>query len=423
MSEICSIVIPVHGRAVLTRRCLDALLALPECADAEVVVVDDGSDDSTPEVLVGYGDAIRVVRRGQRGGFAVACNEGARASGREWIVFLNNDTLPQQGWLTALIDYAARHPAAAAVGSRLLHPEGTTQHAGIVFGQDRFPRHLYAGFPGGHPATMKSRRMQAVTAACVLVRRDAFERAKGFDEQYLNGLEDVDLCLRLGELGYEVHYCADSVVHHLEFASRTPHAPERKAGEARYLSEWGDRVVLDDVSTYLADGLLELRYEGWYPARLRVSPLLAAIENDDRELEANRLLVKRSRQAFDLLREAVRLTALLAPEDAGLLGPGSDSREADVPSATPAPILAAGERDDLSALLAEAHDELCRRDDELAMWLGDIQEQLTRHAAARTGIGASGRPSGAGRLTYKRLPARVRTSSDHACPRPARFWW
>src|SRR6202040_3852687 len=86
--------------------------------------------------------------------------------------------------------------------------------------QDRYPRHVYTGFPADHPAVETARRFQIVTAACALMRREAFTLAGGFDTSFANGYEDVDLCLRLGELGYEVHYCPRSVVYHLESITR-----------------------------------------------------------------------------------------------------------------------------------------------------------------------------------------------------------
>src|SRR5207249_1560523 len=83
---------------------------------------------------------------------------------------------------------------AAVVGRKLLYPDGTIQHAGMVSDQDGQPQHLYVGFPSDHPAVNKSRRFQMVTGGCFLITREAFDRAKGFDDEFVNGFEDVDLC-------------------------------------------------------------------------------------------------------------------------------------------------------------------------------------------------------------------------------------
>ena len=85
--------------------------------------------------------------------------------------------MPLPGWLDALVDDAAEHPDAAAIGSKLLYPDGTIQHAGIAIGQDRWPHHLYAGFPSEHEVVNRPKRVIAATAACLLVRHEVFDAA------------------------------------------------------------------------------------------------------------------------------------------------------------------------------------------------------------------------------------------------------
>lgn len=306
MSGQVSIVIPVHGRAQLTRTCLDALL--PESApDRELIVVDDASPDATPELLASYGDSIRVLRLDENIGYARACNTGAAAAQGEALLFLNNDTEPQPGWLAALRAYAKSHPAAVAVGAKLLYPTGDVQHAGVVIGQDGYPHNLYAGMPAEHPAVNRSRRLQAVTGACILVDRSAFELVGGFDVGFFNSLEDVDLCLRLSEAGGEVHYCHEAVVTHMESVSRGRLGRFERSVEL-YRERWRDRVRRDDLTVYAEDGLLELEYADSYPLRLSISPRLATVDNG-RESEVERLLEAYARQVSDLLAEVVRLTA------------------------------------------------------------------------------------------------------------------
>jgi GT2 family glycosyltransferase len=304
----CSVIIPVYNKASLTRQCLDALLAHPpEHAECEIIVIDDVSTDSTPQLLAGYGDRIRVIRHTANTGFATACNDGAAAASGEYLVFLNNDTIPQPGWLDALVQYAETHPRAAVVGSKLLYPDGTIQHAGVTICQDRYARHIYAGFPADHPAVNKSRRFQIVTAACALLRRKPFEKARGFDPAFVNGNEDVDLCLRLGELGYEVHYCHESVLYHLESVSenRFKHVDRNTQ---LYRDRWAHRVEPDDLQYYFEDGLLDVHYQGeQYPIHFVISPLLAVIGKDERERQADRLLAERSRRVLELLKDNIRL--------------------------------------------------------------------------------------------------------------------
>jgi GT2 family glycosyltransferase len=303
----CSVIIPVYNKASLTRQCLDVLLSPPrEKADFEIIVVDDASTDRTPQLLAGYGNRIRVVRHQTNAGFATAVNDGVAAASGEYLVFLNNDTIPQPGWLDALVSYAHDHPRAAAVGSKLLLPNGTIQHAGVVVCQDREPSHIYAGFPADHPAVNKSRRFQIVTAACVLMRRGPFEEVGGFDTAFRNSCEDVDLCLRLGERGYEIHYCHESVLYHLESVSDGRFA-HNKANVKLLRSRWAHRLQPDDLKYYLEDGLLNVTYWEMCPFHIEISPLLAVVEGPERARHADALLKVRARQVYDLLRDNILL--------------------------------------------------------------------------------------------------------------------
>jgi GT2 family glycosyltransferase len=325
----CSIIIPVYNHAALTRQCLDAVLACrSERVAQEIVVVDDGSTDGTAELLASYGSALEVVTHRQNAGFARSCNDGAARATGEGLVFLNNDTIPQPGWLTALVDHARSHPEAVAVGSKLLFPDQTIQHAGVVICQDGDPRHLYAGFPADHPAVNKARPFQVVTAACVLIRRRAFEEAGGFDPAFRNGFEDVDLCLRLGKEGHEIHYCPKSVLQHLESVSREGRSRDERHNYRLYRSRWASRVRADDLDYYLADGLLEVRYGASYPVTLSVSPMLALLEGDERARRADRLLRDRAGQVFDLLKEVVRLHVRVKTVEAQLASAAARDRVA-----------------------------------------------------------------------------------------------
>jgi GT2 family glycosyltransferase len=308
----CSIIIPVHNHASLTRQCLNTLLADPQLGgNIEIIVVDDASSDTTEPLLTNYRDKIRILTHTENLGFATACNDGAAISSGEHLVFLNNDTIPESGWLEALVDYADGRPKVGVVGSKLLFPNSTIQHSGMVICQDLYPRHLYNGFPADHPAVNKSRRFQIVTAACSLVRREAFEKVGGFDTAFTNGYEDVDLCLRLGEKGYEIHYCHESVLWHLEAASRDPRGDQEKHNSRLYFSRWAHRVQPDELHYYLEDNLIRITHRELYPLQIEISPLLAVTGGDESERVADRLLNARSRQVFELLKENIELKMLM----------------------------------------------------------------------------------------------------------------
>jgi GT2 family glycosyltransferase len=305
----CSVIIPVFNRAALTRQLLRSLLDGPPqgTVDFEVVVVDDASTDLTESLLVGYANRLRTVRHTANAGFAVSCNDGAALAAGRYLVFLNNDTLPQAGWLDALVQYAEARPNVAAVGSKLLFTDSTVQHAGVAIGLDRFPWHLYAGFPAEHPAVNKSRRVQIVTGACMAIRREVFEELGGFDTAFRNGYEDVDLCLRIGARGYEIHYCHRSILYHLEAVTRESRADEIDDNLRLYRGRWFDRVVPDDLQYYAEDGLLSANYRETYPIELAISAEVAVVDTDARDRQTERLLNARSRTAFKLLRDNVRM--------------------------------------------------------------------------------------------------------------------
>ncbi|QEH36941.1 N-acetylglucosaminyl-diphospho-decaprenol L-rhamnosyltransferase [Aquisphaera giovannonii] len=304
----CSIIIPAYNKASLTVQCLDTLLSRPRAgASFEIIVVDNGSTDVTPHALSGYGDSIRVLTQSVNSGFSTICNLGAAAARGKHLVFLNNDTIPQIDWLDELVEYAESHPRAAAIGSKLLYLDGTIQHAGLVIAQDRFPRHIYAGFPADHPAVNKSREFQMVTAACMLIKRGPFEQIGGFDTVFWHGYEDVDLCLRLRELGHEVHFCHRSLLYHLESVSEDRF--KRVDENTRiYRDRWAHRVRPDDLQYYADDGLIGVDHEHLYPIRLSVTPELALIDSGSQMSHSDRILNKRAKQVFALLRENTALT-------------------------------------------------------------------------------------------------------------------
>ncbi len=251
-----SIIIPVFNKLELTRQCLTTLASLTTMPEYEVIVVDNASGDGTAEFLAELGGDVQVISNPENYGFAVACNQGANAARGEFLLFLNNDTIPTEGWLNALVDEVERHPDVAVVGSKLLYEDGTIQHAGVAFSRTAFmPYHIYRTFPADSPMVNRRREFQCVTGACMLVRRDVFEEVGRFDEGFKNGFEDVDLCLKIRERGWRIVYRPDSVVYHLE--SQTPGRKTHDSDNARRLLERWSRKwwIPDEDALFLSDGL------------------------------------------------------------------------------------------------------------------------------------------------------------------------
>ncbi len=254
----CSIVIPVYNRAAFTRGCLLAIeRSVPAELPHEIIVVDNGSVDQTPEILRRWSESRRNGRffsMGANRGFARACNQGARLARGEFIVLLNNDTLPTPGWLERMAECAVQEPGAGVVGSKLLFPDGRIQHVGVVFDGRRNPRHIYRGLPSSIEPASKSREYQAVTGACLLIGKQLYASLNGLDESYQNSYEDVDLCMKARAQGYRVIFCADSLVYHFESLSPGRHDNDLK-NLALFKARWGSRIESDADRWCQQDGV------------------------------------------------------------------------------------------------------------------------------------------------------------------------
>jgi hypothetical protein len=296
------------------------------------------------------------------------------------------------GWLDALVAELDSEPSVAVAGSKLLFPNDTVQHAGVVVCQDGNPRHIYAGFPADHPAVSRPRRFQAVTAASMLVRRDAFERVGGFDPAFRNSLEDTDLCMRLGQLGYEVRYCPGSVVYHLESVSRERRADEAAANARVFKERWDGTAERDDLRHYVEDGLLRIRYRDAHPLRIEIAPELASVASDD----SHRFLERQSQQIAHLLRETVRLSAHVA--------------ELELAGGAPSPTQAVTPRPRAAAAGIES---LAQDAERLQLEIRDFQSRI---ADALEANGSPTRFTPGARLDYVDLRGRIQAVVEAIVP-------
>ncbi|MFN2461335.1 MAG: glycosyltransferase [Candidatus Velthaea sp.] len=245
-----SIVIPVFNREDLTRQCLRTLRStLTGAGNGEVIVVDNGSDARTAAVLADF-PWVSVLRNERNLGFAAACNQGARAARGRYVVHLNNDTEPLAGWLASMLARFA-DPGVGVVGARLLFPNDTLQHAGVVLAPVRFgpegfgPYHLLWQAPREAPGALAAADFEVVTGACLAAPRDLFLELGGFDERYWNGYEDVDFCLNVRSRGLRVVYEPAAVLYHYESQSGIQRK-RRLMHNVRLLGErWALRVAPD----------------------------------------------------------------------------------------------------------------------------------------------------------------------------------
>jgi len=240
-------VVVSRGLDTLLRFCLENLRrALDRAGDPErhaVVVVDNASE--TPYEPKRLGDRIaRLVRFDVPRSFARACNAGVRARPNDFVFLLNNDVLLADDALAHMLETLEASSRAGVCGSRLLFPDGTIQHCGVVFGaKGRGPYHVARGRPS-HLVSRGVVEYQAVTGACLLCRGALWEALGGLDEDYPFGLEDIDLCLRARQTGWRV-VCANGV-DSLHFESMTPGRVELDVPSRRlFMERWEGRYELD----------------------------------------------------------------------------------------------------------------------------------------------------------------------------------
>ncbi|MEJ2615517.1 MAG: glycosyltransferase, partial [Ignavibacteriaceae bacterium] len=185
-----SIIIPVFNKIELTKKCIAAIeRTVNKKINYELIIINNDSSDTTRTFLKEYIKStsikIKVVTLNKNLGFSKANNIGSAFSNGNNLIFLNNDTEPLPGWLEKLYEIIKKDPEVAAVGSKLLFPDGSLQHAGVIIIDDRqlpdplVARHIYWKAPADNPETNKLMTYQALTAACLLVRKDAFDEVNG----------------------------------------------------------------------------------------------------------------------------------------------------------------------------------------------------------------------------------------------------
>jgi GT2 family glycosyltransferase len=245
-----AILVPTNGAIALLERSVGSVLAKTDYPSFRVVVLDNSVTGIDPASFAFARDPrVSFVRCPFKPfNFALVNNFGIAATDSPLVLFLNDDTeVTEPGWLTAMVEHA-QGPEVGAVGARLLYPDGRIQHAGVVLGVGGVAGHSHKYFPADHPGYFSFlnlvRNYSAVTAACLLMRRDVFEKLGGFNDVDLAvAFNDVDLCLRLRRAGYRVVYTPYATLKHHESASR---GFDVDSAEVRYMKRtWGRYLERD----------------------------------------------------------------------------------------------------------------------------------------------------------------------------------
>lgn len=198
--------------------CLSSIEKTAVPLDYEILVVDNNSVDGSPADIARQFPRVRLISNSRNVGFAKANNQGWRESRGEFILFLNTDTTVQPGALGLLADELKSNPTAGAVGPALFDGPGSYQ---VSFGRrvsfcGQFFQKMVLNplYKFALRTSRKKREVGWLSAACLLVRRDALERTAGFDEGFFIYFEDIDLCLRIKQAGWTLVYLPQARVLH-----------------------------------------------------------------------------------------------------------------------------------------------------------------------------------------------------------------
>jgi GT2 family glycosyltransferase len=219
-----SIIIATRDRIDLLSRCINSITSKTSYPNYEIIVVDNESkSDEAREYFRNF--EHRLLHFHGPFNFSALNNLAVEQTHAPWLLFLNNDVeVIDSEWLTVMAEHVQR-PAVGAVGARLLYPNDTVQHAGVVLGVGGIAEHAFRHFPADAPGVARqlqvTRNYSSVTGACLMTRREVFEEVGGFDEERLPvTFNDVDLCLKMRRAGYLIVYTPFAKLYHHESASR-----------------------------------------------------------------------------------------------------------------------------------------------------------------------------------------------------------
>ncbi len=279
---LVSLLIPTRDRIDLLKQCIDSILERTLYPAYEIIVIDNDSQEQVSKdyfAQIQQDPRIKVLAYPQPFNYSAINNAGARLAKGSVLGLLNNDIeVISPDWLDEMVAHALR-PAIGVVGAMLYYPDDTIQHAGVIIGIGGVAGHCYVGMPRGWAGDKSRARLaqnlSAVTAACIVVRRDVFEELDGLDEGLQVAFNDVDFCLRVRDAGYRNLWTPFAELYHHESASRgyetTPEKVARFNGEIAFMtSRWGESLKYDpyyNVNLSLDSTPFSLAY----PPRVRPS--------------------------------------------------------------------------------------------------------------------------------------------------------
>lgn len=273
-----SIIIPTRDLWKSLDNCLDSIFSKSTYPNYEVIVIDNGSqNEETFKVFRTWkekeSNRFQVYSLDIPFNYSKLNNFAVKNSYGKYLLFLNNDTeVISSDWIEAMVEQSQR-TSIGAVGALLLYPDNTIQHGGVILGLGGAAGHIFCNLPYGDIGYFDQSNVinnyTALTAACLMCRRDVFQEVKGFEETLAVAYNDTDFCLKLRRRGYQNIYLPHVKLYHYESKSRgvenTPEKKKRFALEMFYLQNtWKDYILHDpsynqNLTTERSDYSLDMK--------------------------------------------------------------------------------------------------------------------------------------------------------------------
>ncbi|MEQ8173199.1 MAG: glycosyltransferase family 2 protein, partial [Candidatus Eremiobacterota bacterium] len=242
------------------KKCINSIINKSSYKNFEIIIMENGSDEEN--IFDFYKELkrrenIRIITWNDSFNYAAINNFAVNYAKGEILLFLNNDIeIINQDWIERMLEHAVRKEI-GAVGAKLYYPDNTIQHGGVIIGIQGAAGHAHKNYhkdsPGYFARLKVIQNLSAVTAACVMIRKEVFKEIEGFDERYTIAFNDVDLCLKIREKGYLIIWTPYAELYHYESKTRgledTPEKQERAKKEVELLrTKWKD--ILDKGDPY-----------------------------------------------------------------------------------------------------------------------------------------------------------------------------
>lgn len=222
-----SVLIVSYNTRDLLRNCLRSICQTLTDITYEIIVVDNASSDNSAEMIEAEFKQVSLIKNPQNVGFARANNQAIKNASGRYLLLLNSDTLLKEKAIGKLISFMDEHPKAAAVGPKILNPDGTLQSKGFSFPSVLFtiiasiniPKYLsdeklFRWLPKYYWGEDDVRQVDWISGCCMLLRRESVEKIAGLSEDFFMYYEDEEWCYRARRKGYEIWYFPNAEIIH-----------------------------------------------------------------------------------------------------------------------------------------------------------------------------------------------------------------